>query len=381
VALSHRIEPGVRVEHETLAGETPALRFHPAGPGPHPVALLAHGVTASKETLFRVGEALAAAGFVCVAVDLPGHGESRRVFSHRENARTLTAVARELGTVEVFLGHSMGAGAGAESVRNGGLGPRLFIAVGAVPNLGATGPPLLLLAGRFDEPIVHWVSVSGRRVLPLPANQFDPSVAPGTDARIALFSWCDHAMEPYDPRLVNTAVEAACATVGKSAPAAPTRWLWRLAGVMLAVTGAFGLGVRLPEISPRLARVRGPLLAFAVILAVSLTTGTWLGAAPNLRRVPVQIVAMTLFWLVLAGAGKLRIPRWSLVAFAAVAAAGCEMAGAYFPALVARIGALVLGVATLLGAVADRSGPRRQGDLAMAIFLGYAFGQWMPRIF
>ncbi|MGD0857561.1 MAG: hypothetical protein ABSA18_17460, partial [Dehalococcoidia bacterium] len=43
LALSHRIEPDVRVEKVTLAEETPALKFIPAGPGPHPVALLAHG--------------------------------------------------------------------------------------------------------------------------------------------------------------------------------------------------------------------------------------------------------------------------------------------------------------------------------------------------
>jgi len=40
LALSHRIEPGVRVEKVTLAEETPALKFIPAGAGPHLVALL-----------------------------------------------------------------------------------------------------------------------------------------------------------------------------------------------------------------------------------------------------------------------------------------------------------------------------------------------------
>ena len=53
IALSHVIEPGVRVEKVTLAEETPALKFVPTGPGPHPVALLAHGYASSKETLFR----------------------------------------------------------------------------------------------------------------------------------------------------------------------------------------------------------------------------------------------------------------------------------------------------------------------------------------
>jgi hypothetical protein len=52
VALSHPIELGVRVQKVTLAEDRPALKFLPATPGPHPVALLAHGYTGSKETLF-----------------------------------------------------------------------------------------------------------------------------------------------------------------------------------------------------------------------------------------------------------------------------------------------------------------------------------------
>ena len=65
IVLSHRIGPGVRVQNVTLAEETPALEFLPAGSGPHSVALLAHGYASSKETLFRYGEAIAAAGFIC----------------------------------------------------------------------------------------------------------------------------------------------------------------------------------------------------------------------------------------------------------------------------------------------------------------------------
>jgi len=108
VALSHRVEPGIRVEAVTLAGNTPALKFLPAAPGPHPLALLAHGITGSKENLFRFGEALAAAGFVCYAVDLPGHGASPQSFSFPGNALALAAIAQELGAVDVYLGHSMG---------------------------------------------------------------------------------------------------------------------------------------------------------------------------------------------------------------------------------------------------------------------------------
>ena len=67
IVLSHRIEPGVRVQNVTLAEETPALEFLPAGPGPHPVALF----PGSKDWGFCYGEALAAAGFKCFAVDFP----------------------------------------------------------------------------------------------------------------------------------------------------------------------------------------------------------------------------------------------------------------------------------------------------------------------
>jgi len=152
ILLSHRIEPGVYVKTVTLAGNTPALEFLPAGPGPHPVALLAHGFTGSKMSLFCYGEALAAAGFKCFAVDLPGHGASpQRQFSLTEAVRTVVEVARAVGPVDVFLGHSMGAYAGSGALRDGDLKLRLFIAVGSLPDLGKHGPPLVLLAGRFDE--------------------------------------------------------------------------------------------------------------------------------------------------------------------------------------------------------------------------------------
>ena len=76
VALSHRIEPGIRIEKIMLTTNTPTLRIFPATPGPHPKALLAHGGGGSKEMLFRFGEALAVAGFDCYSVDQAGQGES-----------------------------------------------------------------------------------------------------------------------------------------------------------------------------------------------------------------------------------------------------------------------------------------------------------------
>ena len=363
VALSHRVEPGVRVQAVTLAGDTPALQFLPADSVPHPVALLAHGITASKETLFRFGEAFAAAGFECYAVDLPGHGESARPFSFNENAPALDKVARLLGSVDVFLGHSMGAYAGAGSVRNGNLNPRLFIAVGASPNLGEHGPTLLLLAGRFDE-------------------AFPPArLKARTDARVVTSPWCDHAFEPYDSYLVNAAVEAACAAVGKTPPTVPTCWHWRLAGMALGIAGALGLAFCLPAFPPRWTWVRGLLVPAIYIVAITLTSSTWLGVAPLLRRAPLYIAFTAIGLFLVLGAGKLRIPRWSFLALTVAVWLGSLLAGAHIFAFFISLFALILSVGTILGAIAARHGTGRAGDIALAVFMGYALGQWMPMIY
>ena len=317
-------------------------------------------------------------------MDLPGHGESRRLFSPNENGSTLTGIARELGAVDVFIGHSMGAGAGAASVREGGLDPRLFISVGAGHRKCSAKirePPLLLLEGTLDEAIASHGRVSGQSSLPLTTDQFAEVIHAGTNTRVMLFPWCDHALEPYDPRLVNAAIAAACATVGKSPPAASTYWMWRLAGLMLAMPGAFILALRLPGLFPQLKHIGGALLAGIIILAFDLTSSTWLGTVPNPRRIPVQIIAIILFWLALAGAGKLRVPRWSVAALAAVAAVGYGISGQYLSGLFMGIGATGLFAGAILGGIAAHCGTRRDGDIAMAIFMGYALGQWMPMMF
>ncbi len=235
VALSHRVEPGVRVQKVTLAEDTPALEFIPAGLGPHPLALLAHGYAAWKETLFRYGEALAAAGFICYSVDQPGHGASPQKFTFMEAVHTLEAVAREVGPVDVFAGWSMGGYTGGEAVRKGGMKPRLFIAIGAMPVLGNHAPPLLFLAGRFEE-------------------TFTPALLKTrTDAHLVISPGSDHVLEGFDPVLVNAAVEAACASVHQTPPAPPTAWLWRPFGVILAMLGAGALASYLTDSLPRLA--------------------------------------------------------------------------------------------------------------------------------
>lgn len=248
--LSRVIEPGVRVERIMLTTHTPALRLFPATPGPHPVALLAHGDGASKEMLFRFGEAFAAAGFDCYSVDQAGYGESPQSCS-RDNVRHYFVEAeRALGEVDVFIGQSMGSATGSWSVREAGFRPKLFIAVGNTARLGEHGPPALLMFGRFEE-------------FGIPTQ---------TNATVVVSPWSDHALEAFDPVLVNAAIKAACATVGKSVPAAPTAWRWRFAGLVLRMAGALVLMFRLPGLHPRLAHIRGSgdLMIIFVIITVSL---------------------------------------------------------------------------------------------------------------
>ena len=365
VVLSRSIEPDISVSKVTLAGNA-ALHFVPAQPGPHPVALLAHGSFCSKEMFFRYGEALAHAGFECFAIDFPGHGESSQPFTVASLGNSLTADTHAIGPIDVFVGHSMGGYVGGEVVNEGGLRPRLFIAIGSLPVLDAPAPSLLLMSGQFDE--------------------FDPpaSVRARTDAHVEIFPWCDHLFELYDPRMVNAAVKAACAAVGKVPPAAPTRWHWRLAGMILGWLGAIGLAKAALVFCRRSVgwtRWRVPIFAIILLGANVLVTGTWMGAMPHLRRLPIQIIAGIIIWLVAAGLGRLRVPRWSLLALAGVITMVGTMARSPYAMLLGTFFFLSLLAGTICGAIAFRHGPRCDGDITLGIFAGYVIGQWIILFF
>jgi pimeloyl-ACP methyl ester carboxylesterase len=368
--LSHRLDPGIRVKTITLAGKFPALQFIPDAPGPHPVALLGHGFSATKETMFRFAEALAHAGFVCYSVDFPGHGASPQALSLEAIAQTPAEVARALGSVDVFIGHSMGAGAGGIAVREKGFRPRLFIAVGGDPSLGENAPPLLLLAGRFEE-FVRLSALKAR-----------------TDARLVVSPWSDHALELCDPYLVRAAVEAACTVVGATPPPAGTAWIWRSAGLLLAILGAAGL-MFFCQLTPRLASARAVLIPAIIILTIILATGTFAGSAPQLRRVVLQLALAILLGWTLITLAKWHIPRWTLPALGAVISLALLALIVFggkgtVPAvrlgfIVAAITTFLLLIATGLGWFVARRTTRRDGDLATAILAAYLIGQWMPR--
>lgn len=85
------------------------------GAGGDPAVLLLHGVTSNREIWWRVGPAIAAAGYHVVAIDMPGHGKTqgwrgRHVFS--ETAEDVAGFIRASGLDGpdlAVVGHSWGA--------------------------------------------------------------------------------------------------------------------------------------------------------------------------------------------------------------------------------------------------------------------------------
>lgn len=365
--LSRVIEPGVRVEQIMLTTNTPALRLFHAAPGPHPIALLAHGGGGSKETLFHFGETFAAAGFDCYSVDQAGHGESPQPYSLTNILIKPRELERAFGGVDVFIGHSMGGVAGAWSVRKDGVRPKLFIGVGSQADMGEHGPPLLLLVSRFDELNPRaWFKAQ-------------------TNAQVVFSPRSEHITEAYDPCFVNAGVKPACAPFGKPFPAPPTAWRWRLVGLLLGITGALGLMFCLPEVHPRLARIRGFIVPGVLLLALVLTLWSWVGVGPQLRRIPAHLVLLGVVWLALVGVSRLRIPRWSLAVVTGILAPGL-LAVAHathiflFELLMAifAINTLLLLASAVVGKIAARGGSRRDGDIAMAISASCVIAQFMP---
>ncbi|MEU4620346.1 alpha/beta fold hydrolase [Actinoplanes sp. NPDC023801] len=118
--------PDVRRTHVTSAG-VPLDVVHPAGNGPHPGVVVAHGFSGSAKLMAPFGDTLAARGYVVVLLDFSGHGANTRSLpdqaagtadSTRALQRDLDAAVAHLRSLPgadpariALVGHSMGAGA------------------------------------------------------------------------------------------------------------------------------------------------------------------------------------------------------------------------------------------------------------------------------
>ena len=137
------VRPGAPDESTVEAAGIPFHVLSWGDPDARPLLML-HGVTSNARTWWRVGPALAAAGYRVVAPDMPGHGRTGHWVGHvafRDNAADLAELARSVfpgrdqGDVRV-VGHSWG-----------GMTAAAFPAAGYAPaRLALLDPPTLTLA-------------------------------------------------------------------------------------------------------------------------------------------------------------------------------------------------------------------------------------------
>jgi pimeloyl-ACP methyl ester carboxylesterase len=397
-ALARTPEPEIQVERLTIVApdgaELPALRIA-REPGHGPRALLAHGLSASKETLVHVAEALAAAGFDCLLIDFPGHGENRARFSrHSDLGATLVQGASFLAPgrtsvpeVDVLVGHSMGAFVGGHALAQGRLRTKLFLAYGALPELGPS--PTVLLAGALEElhpPDAVRAAAAAAR-------------AAGFPVTFVISPTADHMLEPFDPSLTAAAVKAACEAAGLREPVPPSRWQLRLAGALvLAIALAAFVFVSLPDgrASSRLASLRaGTLVGGTALVALVVGLGgTWLGAAPTRSHLPAQgILALAVFALSVATtrlaalvpafrAAPATVAAGVVAALAAFGTLGAVADGDRLLALMAGLATLILLSAALLAAFVEaRTRSPWGAHAALALWLGYVLGGWVPVVY
>jgi len=385
--LARRVDPAVRVAAERLPlpeGELAALRLAPAAPGaPRRTALLGHGITASKETTLRLGEALARAGYACLLIDFPGHGESSAPFEDARLRAALVAARRALvgedGRLDVYVGHSMGAYLGERAVAEGVLRPRLFVALGARVELAAAPDRRVLLVTGALDPLASPDAVRG---------------AAGAGAEVVVVG-SEHVLEPFDRDLVAAVAGAAVETAGGDRVPPSSAWALRLAGAAACLLGGLLLvPVAAPPAGPegtsaRRALAAGVLAGLAVAggAAVGLG-GAWIDLVPRPAAWPAGLLlagaAGALSWALAwpfrrafgwaAGAAPAGQAAAMLVGLAAAAALAAS--GGRFHALLVAAAAVVVGCGAAVGAFAAR----RTGHPAAAHGAFAVMTAWLPTL-
>ena len=380
--LSRVSAPGIERTASTLEGadglRVPALRFRP--PEPRGRALLVHGITASKETMVCLAEALAESGLECLSIDLPGHGRSPHGFEQERLRPAVLLAARALqpqGELDVYVGHSLGASLGQRCLISGELRPKVLALLGSPPLRGPGGglERVLGLTGRFD--------------LLVPPESLRRAAPPGVE--VVVSGTADHLLEPFDPTLIEH--------VRAVGPAPPARrsaaWIARLAGLALLGLACAPLAVAvLPRerSRPGLALAAGAAVGgLALACAACALSPAWVDLYPTVRALP--------WWLgfasgLSAGSGlgarvvsRVAAPKSVPAATCAHAAflvgagagsAGLALSGVAFVAFILALGCVAAAAATLFAWLVER----RSGSLAASACFGvvaaYVPALWAP---
>jgi hypothetical protein len=121
MTMLERERAGLAVDRLEI-GETPVTLLRPAGGGPRPTVVVAHGYAGSRQMMRAISTTLARAGFAVAAFDFLGHGRHDRPMSGDVTslegttaqlvAQTVAlseavAARPDMGPVVALLGHSM----------------------------------------------------------------------------------------------------------------------------------------------------------------------------------------------------------------------------------------------------------------------------------
>ncbi len=213
-----RISPGSlrskdqqrRAENDESSIERPRSRRIADHTGP--VALLIHGLSASKSAMIHLGSELALCGVECYLMDLPGHGESVERFSLAACGPAIREVIEELRSNRrdqskpdigetspplVLVGHSLGAGL---ALGAGKVDPTVTGVIAVSP----AGEPIdrahpknvLVILGDYDLPAARkaasFIFEQGTGITPPPLNSPGIWSNPEASRRLVVLAWADH---------------------------------------------------------------------------------------------------------------------------------------------------------------------------------------------
>ncbi|MHA2053658.1 MAG: alpha/beta hydrolase, partial [Candidatus Hodarchaeales archaeon] len=191
-----------------------------------PTVILAHGFSGSKYSMSGLAIEVARRGFVSLALDLVGHGNSDPV---NESTLGILAAITYLGSLPYanlsrlgIVGHSMGAGAAhTTALKFQNITATVLIgSVGLVTNgtilndFNSTFPENLLVAiGEYDE---FYSDISRLNTLLMPIFGSTSPVIPNhafygsftsRDARRLVVSKTNHILEPVDPHIISETID------------------------------------------------------------------------------------------------------------------------------------------------------------------------------
>jgi pimeloyl-ACP methyl ester carboxylesterase len=169
VTATRLTDGDVRVE-PVLLSRSPGVVIRPAAPHtPGPVAFLVHGFGCNRSMMVPLAKHLARRGVTSYAIDLPGHGGSPLLYSHRAASDEVWSALAEVASREtvspeqvLLVGHSYGAALLAQTVA-----PRADVVVFLGPSyfggLASLAPrAMLVLTAEHDH---SWIANATREMM------------------------------------------------------------------------------------------------------------------------------------------------------------------------------------------------------------------------